>query len=141
MFLIKHGGHIFMAVVFVIVIKVVVVAIGLQAMGFSKKASFLGGLSLAHISEISLFLMAHAHEYQLISRHQYLMMVATTVMLLVLTPLSIHAFIGIDRSEYKIKGNDTVLSKVFNSFFQQPSYHLHHHDSGSFSRSKLGQIV
>lgn len=150
MFLLKHWGHILMSVMAVLVIKTIVVAIGLHALGFSRKASVLGGLSLAQISEISLFLMAHAHEYHLISRHLYLMVVATTVVLLVLTPLSIHAFSGIDRAEYKVQYHGSALSTWFYSLFHQPKQqqqHHHHHQSGGASydpkndKNKYGQTV
>jgi predicted Kef-type K+ transport protein len=79
----NHLGKIIMCVIAVMAIKIAVVSLGLQTLGFSVRASILGGLSLAQISEISLFLVARAHEYHLISRHTYLMVVATTVVLLV----------------------------------------------------------
>jgi Kef-type K+ transport system membrane component KefB len=102
LFLIHHAGTIVLCVAAVLLIKIVTVSIGMRALGYSVKASLLGALSMAHISELSLFLVSRAQEYKLISRHVYLMVVATTVVLLILTPFSSHAFKGVDRSEYKV---------------------------------------
>jgi predicted Kef-type K+ transport protein len=97
----------------VLAIKVAAVAIGMRALGFSSKAALLGGLSLGQISELSLFLVARAQEYRLISRHVYLIVVATTVVLLVLTPLSVHAFRGVKQSEYMalVPSHKTAFSR------------------------------
>ena len=111
MFIVNHAGQIALCVVLVLLIKTAVVALGMQALGFSLHASLLGGLSLAQISEVSLFLIARAHEFSLISRHVYLIVVATTIVLLVLTPLSSHAFRGIDRSKYKLATSQSPLSR------------------------------
>jgi predicted Kef-type K+ transport protein len=114
-FLANHAGDIIVCVLVVLVIKIAVVSLGMRALGFSTRASVLGGLSLAQISELSLFLVARAQEYRLISRHVYLMVVATTIVLLVLTPLSAHAFRGIDRSEYRAVVARSAFSKWWNS--------------------------
>lgn len=115
LFLAHHAPYILLSVMVVLAIKIAVVSLGMRALGFSTKASVLGGLSLAQISELSLFLVARAQEYQLISRHVYLMVVATTIVLLVLTPLSAHAFRGIDRSEYRTMVSKSAFSKWWNS--------------------------
>ena len=102
LFLVHHAGTIVLCVAAVLLIKIVTVSVGMRALGYSIKASLLGALSMAHISELSLFLVSRAQEHKLISRHVYLMVVATTVVLLILTPFSSHAFKGVDRSEYKV---------------------------------------
>ena len=102
-FLAHHAATIVLCVVVVLAIKILAVTLGMRALGYSTKASFLGALSMAHISELSLFLVSRAQEYKLISRHVYLVVVATTVVLLMLTPLSSHAFKGVDRSEFKVQ--------------------------------------
>lgn len=96
----NHAGLILGCVLVVLVIKVFAVAAGMRSLGFSRKAALLGGLSLAQISELSLFLVARAHEYRLITRRTYLIVVATTVVLLMLTPISAHLFRHLDRAEY-----------------------------------------
>ena len=114
-FLANHAGWILFCVVLVLAIKITAVSLGMRALGFSFKASLLGGLSMAQISELSLFLVARAQEYRLISRHVYLMVVATTIVLLVLTPLSSHAFRGVDRSEYKAVVSRSAFSRWWHS--------------------------
>lgn len=106
-FLVNHIGNLLFWVITVLLIKIMIITIVMSSLGFSLRASFLSGLSLAQISEMSLFLVARAHEYRLISRHSYLLVVATTVVLLALTPLSMHAFKGIDRSEYKVSNTSS----------------------------------
>lgn len=102
LFLLHHAGLILGCVLAVLLIKITAVSVGMRSLGFSRKASLLGGLSLAQISELSLFLVARAHEYRLISRRTYLLVVATTVVLLMLTPISAGAFRHLDRAEYRL---------------------------------------
>lgn len=109
----------------VLAIKITIVSLGMRSLGYSVKASLLGGLSLGQISELSLFLVARAHEYRLISRRTYLMVVATTIVLLVLTPLTSHAFRNVERSEYK------AVTALHKSPFVQwwNAYPYHDHES------------
>lgn len=133
--MVNHAGLILICVFVVMSIKVSMVALGMRTLGFSRKAAILGGLSLAQISELSLFLVARAHEYRLISRKVYLLVVATTIVLLVLTPLSSHAFRGMDRSEYKVS---SVTKSPFARWWHGHGggggsgshQHPHHHHAG-----------
>ena len=125
-----------MSVAMVMLVKMTVVGVGLQTLGFSRKAAVLGGLSLAQVSEVSLFLMARAHEYHLISRYLYLMVVATTVVLLVLTPLSIHAFNGVDRSTYKLRPNSNPPSPQPLIWWWRPQMHHGHASSDDIDQEK-----
>ncbi|GAB5030895.1 sodium hydrogen exchanger [Nannochloropsis oceanica] len=111
LFLVHHMGTIVLCVTAVLLIKIATVSIGMRVLDYSLKASLLGALSMAHISELSLFLVSRAQEYKLISRHVYLMVVATTIILLILTPFASHAFKGVDRNEYKKGIHKSIFAK------------------------------
>eukprot|EP00624_Nannochloropsis_granulata_P001432 evm.model.NODE_1713_length_9031_cov_19.234304.3 len=111
LFLLHHMGTIVLCVTAVLLIKILTVSIGMRVLGYSLKASLLGALYMAHISELSLFLVSRAQEYKLISRHVYLMVVATTIILLILTPFASHAFKGVDRNEYKKGVHKSIFAK------------------------------
>lgn len=120
-FLAHHAGTILLCVAVMIVIKVASVSLGMRSLGYSLKASVLGALSMAQISELSLFLVSRAQEYKLISRQVYLMVVATTVVLLMLTPFSSHALKHLERVESKVGVNKSSNACWFGAPLASPS--------------------
>ncbi|CAB1121126.1 unnamed protein product [Ectocarpus sp. CCAP 1310/34] len=88
-FMVWNFGDVLGCVVMLVLIKLLIVAMVMKSFGFSWEASTLAGACMAQVSEISLFFVARAQHLKLISRHHYLMTVATTVILMVASPLVI----------------------------------------------------
>jgi hypothetical protein len=141
-FLAHHAGTILLCVAVMIVIKVASVSLGMRSLGYSLKASVLGALSMAQISELSLFLVSRAQEYKLISRQVYLMVVATTVVLLMLTPFSSHALKHLERVESKVGVNKSSNARWFGASLASPSRrNLHRTSLPPSSTSPTGNLL
>ena len=70
-------------------LKLGVVGLTMRVLGFSWAAALAAGATLAQISEVSLFMVARAQQLGLLSRGAYLMILATTVVLLAFGPLAV----------------------------------------------------
>ncbi|CAN0023217.1 unnamed protein product [Discosporangium mesarthrocarpum] len=94
-FIIRYFGDIFSCVCMLISIKVAIVTLVMQSFGFTLKASTLAGACMAQVSEISLFFVAQAHNLHLISRHHYLMTVAASIIIMVVSPFVLGTFLRV----------------------------------------------
>ncbi|XP_021893298.1 K(+) efflux antiporter 4 [Carica papaya] len=86
-FLWNHVDILLAAVLLVIVIKTIVVAIVVKAFGYSNKTSLLVGMSLAQIGEFAFVLLSRASNLHLVEGKLYLLLLGTTALSLVTTPL------------------------------------------------------
>ena len=69
-------------------LKLLVVSVAVRGLGFTWKAAIGAGMTLAQVSEVSLFFIARAQQLHLVSRPTYLMMVSSTVLMLALSPFA-----------------------------------------------------
>uniref|UniRef100_A0A7N0V109 Cation/H+ exchanger transmembrane domain-containing protein n=1 Tax=Kalanchoe fedtschenkoi TaxID=63787 RepID=A0A7N0V109_KALFE len=86
-FLWNHVDILFAAVILVIIIKTAVVAIVVKGFGYSNKTSLLVGMSLAQIGEFAFVLLSRASNLHLVEGKLYLLLLGTTALSLVTTPL------------------------------------------------------
>ncbi|KAJ6815957.1 K(+) efflux antiporter 4-like isoform X1 [Iris pallida] len=86
-FLWNHVDILLAAVILVIVIKTVVVTITVKGFGYTNKTSLLVGMSLAQIGEFAFVLLSRASNLHLIEGKVYLLLLGTTALSLVTTPL------------------------------------------------------
>uniref|UniRef100_A0A1J3JSQ3 K(+) efflux antiporter 4 n=2 Tax=Noccaea caerulescens TaxID=107243 RepID=A0A1J3JSQ3_NOCCA len=86
-FLWNHVDILLAAVLLVIVIKTVVVAIVVKIFGYNNKTAVLVGMSLAQIGEFAFVLLSRASNLHLIESKLYLLLLGTTALSLVTTPL------------------------------------------------------
>lgn len=86
-FLWSHVDILLASVILVIVIKTAVVAIVTKAFGYSIRISFTVGVLLAQIGEFSFVLLSRASNLHLIEGKMYLLLLGTTALSLVTTPL------------------------------------------------------
>ncbi|CAM9182261.1 unnamed protein product [Choristocarpus tenellus] len=100
-FIIWNCGDIFGSICMLIMIKLIIVAVVMRSFGFTLKASTLAGACMAQVSEISLFFVAQAQHLNLISRYNYLMFVAATIILMAASPFVIGA---LQRLQVTLKG-------------------------------------
>jgi len=75
------------AVILVITVKTFIVAIVVKGFGYSNKTSLLVGMSLAQIGEFAFVLLSRASSIHLIEGKLYLLLLGTTALSLVTTPL------------------------------------------------------
>jgi len=71
----------------VITVKTFIVAIVVKGFGYSNKTSLLVGMSLAQIGEFAFVLLSRASSIHLIEGKLYLLLLGTTALSLVTTPL------------------------------------------------------
>ena len=102
-----HFGAIMGRVTVVVVIKVAVVGPMVYALGFSRAAATGAGFVFAQVSEVALFVAARAHHLQLVTRHTYLDVLSTTIVLLAIAPLFIHVLKRVDRKQFLSLDKDT----------------------------------
>ncbi|CAM9794468.1 unnamed protein product, partial [Hapterophycus canaliculatus] len=88
-FMVWNFGDVLGCVLVLVLIKLLIVTLVMKSFGFTWEASTLAGACMAQVSEISLFFVARAQHLELIRRHHYLMAVATTIILMVASPLVI----------------------------------------------------
>ncbi|KAI4347006.1 hypothetical protein L6164_007859 [Bauhinia variegata] len=86
-FLWNHVDILLAAVILVIIIKTVVVAIVVKGFGYNSKTSLLVGMSLAQIGEFAFVLLGRASNLHLVEGKLYLLLLGTTALSLVTTPL------------------------------------------------------
>ncbi|KAG9142461.1 hypothetical protein Leryth_018236 [Lithospermum erythrorhizon] len=86
-FLWNHIDILLAAVILVIVIKTIVVAVVVKGFGYGNKTSLLVGMSLAQIGEFAFVLLSRASNHHLIEGKVYMLLLGTTALSLVTTPL------------------------------------------------------
>ncbi|XP_015889108.2 K(+) efflux antiporter 4 isoform X3 [Ziziphus jujuba] len=86
-FLWNHVDILLAAVILVIIIKTIVVASIVKGFGYSNKTSLLVGMSLAQIGEFAFVLLSRASNLHLVEGKLYLLLLGTTALSLVTTPL------------------------------------------------------
>eukprot|EP00268_Persea_americana_P050050 TRINITY_DN5413_c0_g1_i7.p1 TRINITY_DN5413_c0_g1~~TRINITY_DN5413_c0_g1_i7.p1 ORF type:complete len:164 (-),score=19.03 TRINITY_DN5413_c0_g1_i7:484-975(-) len=86
-FLWSHVDILLASVILVIVVKTAVITIVIKAFGYSIRSSFLVGLSLAQIGEFAFVLLSRASNLHLVEGKMYLLLLGTTALSLVTTPL------------------------------------------------------
>ncbi|OAY64883.1 K(+) efflux antiporter 4-like isoform X1 [Ananas comosus] len=86
-FLWNHVDILLASVILVIIIKTVVVTIVVKGFGYSHKTSLLVGMSLAQIGEFAFVLLSRASNLHLVEGKLYLLLLGTTALSLVTTPL------------------------------------------------------
>eukprot|EP00256_Glycine_max_P064089 XP_014634141.1 K(+) efflux antiporter 4 isoform X2 [Glycine max] len=86
-FLWNHVDILLAAVILVIIIKTIVTASVVKGFGYNNKTSLLVGMSLAQIGEFSFVLLSRASNLHLVEGKLYLLLLGTTALSLVTTPL------------------------------------------------------
>ncbi|KAG5559221.1 hypothetical protein RHGRI_008956 [Rhododendron griersonianum] len=86
-FLWNHIDILLAAVILVIIIKTVVVATVVKGFRYNNKTSLLVGMSLAQIGEFAFVLLSRASNVHLVEGKLYLLLLGTTALSLVTTPL------------------------------------------------------
>ncbi|XP_061358666.1 K(+) efflux antiporter 5 isoform X2 [Gastrolobium bilobum] len=86
-FLWNHVDILLASVILVVVVKTTVAAIVTKAFGYSIKTSFIVGISLAQIGEFAFVLLSRASNLHLVEGKMYLLLLGTTALSLVTTPL------------------------------------------------------
>jgi len=96
----SHFSAVFGHVLFVVAVKVAVVGPLVHSLGFSKSAAAGAGGVFAQVSEVALFVAARAHDLELVTRHTYLDVLSTTIVLLAVAPLFVHILRRVDRRQF-----------------------------------------
>ncbi|XP_022724965.1 K(+) efflux antiporter 5-like isoform X4 [Durio zibethinus] len=86
-FLWNHVDILLAAVILVIVVKTAVAAVVIKAFGYSFRTSFHVGVLLAQIGEFAFVLLSRASNLHLVEGKMYLLLLGTTALSLVTTPL------------------------------------------------------
>ncbi|RDX88599.1 K(+) efflux antiporter 4 [Mucuna pruriens] len=86
-FLWNHVDILLAAVILVIIIKTIVAAFVVKGFGYNNKTSLLVGMSLAQIGEFAFVLLSRASNLHLVEGKLYLLLLGTTALSLVTTPL------------------------------------------------------
>ncbi|PON50441.1 DNA-directed DNA polymerase [Parasponia andersonii] len=86
-FLWSHVDILLAAVILVIIIKTIVVATVVKGFGYNNRTSLLVGMSLAQIGEFAFVLLSRASNLHLVQGKLYLLLLGTTALSLVTTPL------------------------------------------------------
>lgn len=86
-FLWNHIDILLAAVILVIIFKTVVVAAVVKGFGYGSKTSLLVGMSLSQIGEFAFLLLSRASNLHLIEGKLYMLLLGTTALSLVTTPL------------------------------------------------------
>ncbi|XP_020270841.1 K(+) efflux antiporter 4-like [Asparagus officinalis] len=86
-FLWNHVDILLAAVILVITVKTLVIAIVVKGFGYTNKTSLLVGMSLAQIGEFAFVLLSRASNLHLVQGKLYLLLLGTTALSLVTTPL------------------------------------------------------
>lgn len=86
-FLWSHVDILLASVILVIVVKTAVASIVTKAFGYSFRTSFVVGVSLAQIGEFAFVLLSRASNLNLVEGKMYLLLLGTTALSLVTTPL------------------------------------------------------
>ncbi|XP_041999583.1 K(+) efflux antiporter 4-like [Salvia splendens] len=86
-FLWNHIDILLAAVILVIIIKTIVFSLVVRGFGYNNKTSLLVGMSLAQIGEFAFVLLSRASNLKLIEGKLYMLLLGTTALSLVTTPL------------------------------------------------------
>ncbi|KAE9620993.1 putative cation/H+ exchanger [Lupinus albus] len=86
-FLWNHVDILLASVILVVVVKTAVVAMVTKAFGYNIRTSFVVGISLAQIGEFAFVLLSRASNLHLVEGKMYLLLLGTTALSLVTTPL------------------------------------------------------
>ncbi|XP_057721212.1 K(+) efflux antiporter 6 [Arachis stenosperma] len=86
-FLWNHVDILVASVILVIVIKTIIIASVVKGFGYNNKTSVLVGMSLAQIGEFAFVLLSRASNLHLVEGKLYLLLLGTTALSLVTTPL------------------------------------------------------
>eukprot|EP00615_Pteridomonas_danica_P012317 CAMPEP_0114354110 /NCGR_PEP_ID=MMETSP0101-20121206/19171_1 /TAXON_ID=38822 ORGANISM="Pteridomonas danica, Strain PT" /NCGR_SAMPLE_ID=MMETSP0101 /ASSEMBLY_ACC=CAM_ASM_000211 /LENGTH=568 /DNA_ID=CAMNT_0001495289 /DNA_START=471 /DNA_END=2177 /DNA_ORIENTATION=- len=116
-FLMNHLVLIMTYVGAIYLLKVTVVTGVMRTFGFTVPAALSAGVIMAQVSEVSLFFIARAQQLGLVSRHIYLLMLATTVTLLAVAPLATNVVKRVDKREYSALDMKYQGSKCASSYF------------------------
>ncbi|XP_058732195.1 K(+) efflux antiporter 4-like isoform X2 [Vicia villosa] len=86
-FLWNHVDILLASVILVIIVKTIVAASVVKGFGYNNKTSILVGMSLAQIGEFAFVLLSRASNVHLVEGKLYLLLLGTTALSLVTTPL------------------------------------------------------
>ncbi|KAJ0964722.1 hypothetical protein J5N97_025860 [Dioscorea zingiberensis] len=86
-FLWNHVDILLASVILVIIIKTIVLTAVVKGFGYTNKTSLLVGMSLAQIGEFAFVLLSRASNLHLVQGKLYLLLLGTTALSLVTTPL------------------------------------------------------
>ncbi|KAJ3691949.1 hypothetical protein LUZ60_012299 [Juncus effusus] len=86
-FLWNHVDILLASVILVIIIKTFIVSLVVKGFGYNNKTSLLVGMSLAQIGEFAFVLLSRASNLKLVQGKLYLLLLGTTALSLVTTPL------------------------------------------------------
>ncbi|XP_021276605.1 K(+) efflux antiporter 6 isoform X1 [Herrania umbratica] len=86
-FLWNHVDILLASVILVITIKTIIIALVVKGFGYNNKTSLLVGMSLAQIGEFAFVLLSRASNLHLVEGKLYLLLLGTTALSLVTTPL------------------------------------------------------
>uniref|UniRef100_A0A7S2WDJ5 Cation/H+ exchanger transmembrane domain-containing protein n=1 Tax=Rhizochromulina marina TaxID=1034831 RepID=A0A7S2WDJ5_9STRA len=100
-FLLDHLGPVMAYVAVIYLLKVLVITRVVRGLRFAAAAAMSTGVIMAQISEVSLFFIARAHQLGLVSRKNYLTVLAVTVTLLAVTPLASAVVTRVDRRHFE----------------------------------------
>ncbi|XP_020552462.1 K(+) efflux antiporter 6 isoform X2 [Sesamum indicum] len=86
-FLWNHVDILLASVILVVIVKTAVISLVVKGFGYSNKISVLVGMSLAQIGEFAFVLLSRASNLRLVEGKVYLLLLGTTALSLVTTPL------------------------------------------------------
>ncbi|KAE8100013.1 hypothetical protein FH972_017948 [Carpinus fangiana] len=86
-FLWNHVDILLASVILVIIIKTIIIATVVKGFGYNNKTALLVGMSLAQIGEFAFVLLSRASNLHLVEGKVYLLLLGTTALSLVTTPL------------------------------------------------------
>ncbi|KAK8976133.1 hypothetical protein V6N11_007627 [Hibiscus sabdariffa] len=86
-FLWNHVDILLASVILVITVKTIIIAFVVKGFGYNNKTSLLVGMSLAQIGEFAFVLLSRATNIHLVEGKLYLLLLGTTALSLVTTPL------------------------------------------------------
>ncbi|KAM7276033.1 hypothetical protein ACFE04_017899 [Oxalis oulophora] len=86
-FLWNHIDILVASVILVVIIKTIIIAMVVKGFGYNNKTSILVGMSLAQIGEFAFVLLSRASNLHLVEVKLYLLLLGTTALSLVTTPL------------------------------------------------------
>ncbi|KAL0330712.1 UNVERIFIED_CONTAM: K(+) efflux antiporter 4 [Sesamum angustifolium] len=86
-FLWNHVDILLASVILVVVVKTVVISAVVKGFGYNNRTSLLVGMSLAQIGEFAFVLLSRASNLHLVEGKVYLLLLGTTALSLVTTPL------------------------------------------------------
>ncbi|XP_057799715.1 K(+) efflux antiporter 4-like isoform X2 [Salvia miltiorrhiza] len=86
-FLWNHVDILLASVILVVIVKTIVISAVVKGFGYNNKTSLLVGMSLAQIGEFAFVLLSRASNLHLVEGKVYLLLLGTTALSLVTTPL------------------------------------------------------